>query len=85
MQEIIDYTIKRYNRIGPFGVKIVQLPEDTLGINSPFCRGVTLDESLVDASIGFGSSILVHEAMHDHFPNFGHTHIDDERIWDAVN
>jgi hypothetical protein len=84
MQEIIDYTIRRYDYIGPFGVRVVQLPEDTLGYNNPFCRGVTVDESLLDFSLAFGASILVHEAMHDYFPHFGHYHIDDNRIWEAV-
>jgi hypothetical protein len=84
MQEIIDYTIRRYAYIGPFGVQVVQLPEDTLGYNSPFCRGFMVDESLLDYSPTFGASILVHEAMHDYFPHFGHSHIDDNRIWEAV-
>ncbi len=84
MQEMIDYTIRRYNYIGPFGVKVVQLPDSILGMNNPFCRGITLDESLVEGGIPFGASVLVHEAMHDHFPHFGHGHIDDTRIWKAV-
>ncbi len=84
MKEMIDYTVRRYNYVGPFGVKVVQLSDDILGINIPFCRGVTLDEELVEGNIPFGASVLVHEAMHDHFPFFGHSHIDDTCIWKAV-
>lgn len=84
MKEIIDYTIRRYHRIGAFGVRIVQLPEGVLGINSPFCPGVTLDESMTEYHLVDGAAVLVHEAMHDYWPHFGHSHIDDERIWNHV-
>lgn len=84
MKEIIDYTIRRHNRIGPFGVRVVQLPEDVLGVNSPFCPGITLDESLTEYHPTFGAEVLVHEAMHEYWPFFGHSHIDDERIWRHV-
>lgn len=84
MKEMMAYAARRYNRIGPFGVRVVQLQEDTLGLNSPFCQGITLDEGVIDESLAFGAWILVHEATHDHFPFFFHTHIDDNRIWRAV-
>jgi len=84
MKAMIDYTVRRYNYVGPFGVKVVQLSDAILGVNTPFCRGVTLDEELAEGDIPFGASVLVHEAMHDHFPYFGHSHIDDIRIWKAV-
>jgi len=80
MQEVIDYTIRRYNHIGPFGVSVRQLPERKLGFNNPFCRGMTIDESVLRESIPFGASILVHEAMHDYWPHFGHSHIDHDEI-----
>lgn len=84
MKEIIEYTIRRYDRIGPFGVRVVQLPEGSLGVNSPFCPGITLDESNMRWHESFGAVILVHEAMHDYWPYLGHSHIDDERIWRVV-
>lgn len=80
MQEVIDYTIRRYSRIGPFGVSVLQLPESTLGLNNPFCRGMTIDESVLRKSIGFGASIILHEAMHDYPPHFGHWHIDHDKL-----
>jgi len=80
MKEIIDYTIQRYNRIGTFKVKVVQLQESVIGYN-PLCPGVMLDESLTEYDPIYGAQVLVHEAMHDYWPFFGHSHIDDERIW----
>jgi hypothetical protein len=84
MREMIAYTIRRYDTIGPFGVRVTQLPENTLGLNSPFCRGVTLDEEVMDYNADFGAALLVHEAMHDHPPFFCHWHIDDAQIWRSV-
>jgi len=80
MQHVIDYTIRRYSRIGWFGVSVRQLPESHLGLNSPFCRGMTIDESVLRESIGFGASIVVHEAMHDYWPHFGHSHINHDEL-----
>ncbi len=76
MKKVMDYTIRRYNHIGPFGVAVVQLREDTLALNNPFCPGITLDESVLRYSVPFSASILVHEALHDYPPFFGHSHID---------
>lgn len=84
MQEIIDYTIRRYNRIGPLCVRVVQLPETVAGMNNPFAMGLDLDESMLDYDISIGAEVLVHEAMHDYWPHFGHSHIDDDRIMEAV-
>jgi hypothetical protein len=80
MQEIIDYTIRRYSHIGPFGVSVRQLPESQLGLNNPFCRGMTIDESVLRHSIPFGASIVLHEAIHDYWPHFGHSHIDHDKL-----
>lgn len=84
MAEVIDYTIRRYNKIGPFGVKVIWLPDDIGGINSPFVRGVKINRCMMDEHVSVGAWILCHEAMHDWFPNFGHTHIDDGQIWRVV-
>ena len=76
MREVMDYTIRRYNRIGPFSVAVMQLREDTFALNNPFCLGITLDEDVLRYPVPFAASILVHEALHDYFPYFGHSHID---------
>jgi hypothetical protein len=80
MQEIIDYTIRRYSHVGRFSVSVRQLPESQLGLNNPFCPGMTIDESVLRESIPFGASIVLHEAMHDYWPHFGHSHIDHDEV-----
>jgi len=84
MKHVIDYTIRRYNRIGRFRVAVLQLPEGTDGLNYVWVPGVCIDVSVLDKSTTYGAAILVHEAMHDYPPHFGHWHIDDGRIWEAV-
>jgi len=76
MKKVMNYTIRRYNHIGPFSVAVMQLREDTLALNNPFCPGMTIDESVLRYSVPFAASILVHEALHDYPPFFGHSHID---------
>jgi hypothetical protein len=80
MQGVIDYTIRRYSHIGRFSVSVRQLPESQVGLNNPFCRGITIDESVLRESIGYGASIVIHEAMHDYWPHFGHSHIDHDKL-----
>jgi hypothetical protein len=76
MKNVMDYTIRRYSRISPFSVAVMQLREDTLALNNQFCPGITLDESVLRFNVPFAASILVHEALHDYPPFFGHSHID---------
>lgn len=84
MKAILDYTARRYDYIGLFGVKVVQLPEGLLGLNAPLVPGITVDESLRRHSIRFAASVIVHEAMHEYFPYLGHYHIDDTCILEAL-
>ena len=84
MREVMEYTLGKYNTIGPFGVRVVQLPESILGLNTPFCRGVTIDSGVLLESDTMGAHILLHEAMHDYPPWFGHSHIDDGKILEAL-
>lgn len=84
MKDVLDYTIRRYNKVGPFNVRFVQLDENTLGINVPWCPGVTLDTDLWTCGNLEVARTLVHEAMHDYYPYIGHSHIDNERIYRAV-
>lgn len=79
--EVLDYTIQRYHKIGPFDVAINQcdiLPLDDriLGCNNPLCPGMTLDIDLLhDYGPREGSLTLVHEALHDYPPYIGHDHV----------
>jgi hypothetical protein len=80
LQGVLDYTIHRYNHVGPWDVMFFPLANEkpgwrTLGINCPFIPGVTLDPEVMDYPIPEGSLILVHEALHDYWPYFGHTQV----------
>ena len=76
LRELLDYTARRYNRIGRFNVAIRYCGPLAIGINMPHCPGVTLDSTLIKGSPQFGADILVHEARHDYFPYLFHTHFD---------
>jgi hypothetical protein len=78
---ILDYTISRYHKIGPFDVAVSRCDyypfyEKTLGVNNPLCPGVTLDiDTLTDYTLHDGAMILVHEALHDYPPYLGHSYV----------
>jgi hypothetical protein len=80
MQGVIDYTIRRYSHIGPFGVSVQQLPRTIHGVNNPFCQGITIDSSVLHDPVPFGASVVLHEAMHDYWPHFWHSHIDHDKL-----
>lgn len=81
LQGVMDYTLRRYSRIGRFEVSVqytVGLNPATraLGYNWPLLPGVTLDHDvLYRYPVDFGAVVLCHEAMHDYFPYLGHSHI----------
>jgi hypothetical protein len=73
IREVLEYTARRYRKIGPFSVHIRDCPGDIGGLNVPYCPGVTLDPfCLEDPQLGMIT--LVHEAQHDYFPYWGHDH-----------
>lgn len=80
MREVFQFTVDNYRRVGPFGVRVMQLPNYIHGYNTPFCPGITIDEEVPYMSRKYGAKVLIHEAMHDFPPYFGHFHIDDEQI-----
>jgi hypothetical protein len=81
LDEVLEYTIRRYNRIGPFDVSISRCDwypfhEDTIGLNNPLVPGVTIDLDVLHRhSIHYGASLLVHEALHDYPLYVGHSHV----------
>lgn len=75
LQSILDYTIRRYNKIGPWTVMIAPLI-NAVGMNCPWCPGITLAPEVLSYEPRDGALLLVHEALHDYFPWFGHSHID---------
>jgi hypothetical protein len=76
--DVLDYTIRRYNHIGPWDVMVMPLTNPrgrTLGANWPFCPGITLDPEVLGYPIHEGALILAHEACHDYWPYF-HPYVD---------
>ena len=70
----------KYRRVGLFGVRVMQLPEAYHGFNWPTCPGITIDEEVQHIGLKYGALVIVHEAMHDLYPYFGHSHIDNKQI-----
>lgn len=84
LQGVLDYTIQRYNQIGPFDVAVSRCNwtpfqrkgRVILGYNNPLVPGVTLDiRTLTDYSLHDGAMVLVHEALHDYPPYLGHSYV----------
>jgi len=83
LQGVLDYTIQRYNQIGPFDVSVSRCWRPfqrerwvTLGYNNPLIPGVTLDiKTLTDYPLHDGAMVLVHEALHDYPPYLGHSYV----------
>jgi hypothetical protein len=78
--EVLDYTMARYHKVGRFNVQMqwcVRLApcQAFLGYNAPWAPGLTLDYRVTEMPIEEGSLILVHEALHDYYPCFGHAHV----------
>jgi hypothetical protein len=82
--DILDYTIQRYHRIGGFDVAVMPCftPDDSdggyvIGINMPTCPGMCIDPKVLNYPIEIGAMVVVHEAMHDYRPWWGHNHINE--------
>lgn len=79
LQGVLDYTIQRYNRIGPFDVAVTRIPQwrsgYVIGCNNPLVPGITLDIGVLTYPIHEGAMVLVHEALHDYWPCVGHAHV----------
>lgn len=81
LQGILDYTIDRYSRVGAWDVMFFPCigpygnDYKAMGINMPMCPGITLDPELLSWEPEEMALVVVHEAMHDYRPWFGHSHI----------
>ncbi len=80
IRSAMEHTVKYYQRVGLFGVRVMQLPDHIHGYNHPLCPGITIDEEVPHRSLKYGARVLIHEAMHDFPPYFCHFHINNERI-----
>lgn len=78
---ILDYVLRRYTRVGGFDVMFAPCigmhgdGRKTIGINCPHCPGLTLDCELLTWAPEDVALVLIHEAMHDYYPFYGHDHI----------
>jgi len=81
LQGVLDYTIRRYKRIGPFDVCVTCIPQNRkgwqiLGCNNPLVPGITLDiEAVAHSTQHELAMLIVHEALHDYWPCLGHGHV----------
>lgn len=81
LQGVLDYTIYRYHRIGAWDVMVWPLATidpryKVIGCNWPFCPGITIDPEVMTYPISEGALVVVHEALHDYWPCFGHSQVD---------
>jgi hypothetical protein len=73
---ILDYTITRYHRVGAWDVMMAPcVGMSTIGINTPHCPGLTIDPEVLTWPSEMGALVVVHEAMHNFPPYYGHSHI----------
>lgn len=81
LRGILDYTIKRYNRAGAWGVMVAPCvgvsSNKTVGINVPHCPGICIDPEVLAWRVEDGAMVVVHEVMHDYWPYYGHGHINE--------
>ena len=73
--EVLNHTIQRYNHIGAWDVMVFPLTRPAIGVNVPWCPGLTLDPEVLRYPISTGAAVLVHESMHDGWGNL-HPFID---------
>lgn len=79
LQNVLDYCVKRYHKIGAWDVAVMPLPsvpgDKTLGSNWPLCPGICLDYETRNMPLHEGSLVLVHESLHDWWPCWGHSQV----------
>ncbi len=77
LRDLLEFTSQQYRYISRWSVRIVDYGDlDIAGINWPHLPGMTLDRWCWDECddntlIG----LMLHEAMHDYYPYFGHDHM----------
>jgi hypothetical protein len=78
LQGILDYTIQRYNHVGPWDIMVMPLQGQgpggkVIGCNCPWCPGISLDPCNFLYPPEDTALVILHEAMHDYYPCFGHS------------
>jgi len=77
LRDLLEFTSSRYRYISRWNVRIFDYGElDIAGMNWPHMPGMTLDrwcwEKCDDITL---IGLMLHEAMHDHYPYLGHDHM----------
>lgn len=81
LASILNYTASRYHKIGAWDVMVFPLGgaikpgSKVIGCNDPLCPGITVDPCLLLEEPEDTALVIVHEAMHDYWPCYGHSHI----------
>jgi hypothetical protein len=86
LYDVLCYTIVRYDRVGRLDVSFQSLRwfnthknkdgwHRCIGHNHPLFPGFIVDHDIRYYPIHEGAGILVHEALHDYWPYFGHAHV----------
>ena len=78
-RKAIAYTLKQYNCLGPFDVAVYHV-SGCAGINAPWCPGITIDPEFFNNPEVL-ADLLLHEALHDYPPYFGHTQHERLEVW----
>lgn len=78
-REALAYTLERYDRLGSYNVAVFSVG-DCAGINIPWVSGITIDPKFFDYPEVL-ADLLLHEAMHDYPPYFGHSQHKKLGIW----
>lgn len=78
LAELLGYTSQTYNTISRFNVRILSLNcINAAGMNWPVVPGMTLDREIWgNSSDRTLIGLMLHEAMHDYYPCFGHGHME---------
>ena len=79
LRSVLAYTLTRYDRLGPFDVA-VQPTIFCAGANAPWCPGITIDTEFM-ANPEILAGIILHEAVHDYSPCFGHARHEQLGVW----
>ncbi len=90
LQDVLDYTIRRYSRIGPYDVAIIPvIDREAIAYNTPWCPGIVLDPEILFWGRHEAAMVIVHEALHDYPPCLGHAHVYPrmeklEELWQSM-
>lgn len=78
-KEVIEYALRRYNKLGPYDVTNMKIPS-CAGFNCPWCPGIVVTPEFTNNPEIY-ADLIIHEAAHDFFPWLGHSTHKRLEIW----